>query len=550
MPIVHRVILLLVLLAMVSAEGRAATNPEHSLFAGVLALQQRSFRMALQHCRNAATQAPTNFAAHSCRGQAAEILGEFDEALEAYQTTAQIRPSPAHDYQIALLASRMGNQQLAKEKFTETLSSWPTEIPDPLKSLFSPEVAAQDLFYLFIEADDRKAALELARSRRWVQEGVNYCDPPSSMPITAETSALLAMLLQPQRADCLLSVGMNLTEGGLVNLARVALVDRIQHSSDPEVRKKAEVFVRHRLPAQDVKKQAESLNIIGYNFQHSVKQPQEALAVYHKAIAADPSFPWPYHNIGQVYRKEGNNTQAIEWYQKAIALNPNYWKAHVNLGVSLAALRRDDEAFAAYQKAVALNPDDSDSRQWLSSHQPPKDKVIPTAFSSSSSAPPTESLWSYSWWNAVVPLLACAGLLLLARVRLGGLSAEALSILRDASEPPLWIPAPITSEKPTRSARLVQQNPIEGVPSEIVLNRDATLIGQGKECDAIIPHVSLSRQHVRIEKRKQGYVLFDLQSQTGSYVNGRRVVENLLKEGMKVRIGEVEFVFYGVGQQE
>jgi pSer/pThr/pTyr-binding forkhead associated (FHA) protein len=55
----------------------------------------------------------------------------------------------------------------------------------------------------------------------------------------------------------------------------------------------------------------------------------------------------------------------------------------------------------------------------------------------------------------------------------------------------------------------------------------------------------VSRQHARIKKLKPGHVIFDLQSRNGIYVGGRQTNENLLKEGMTVRIGEVEFVFYG-----
>ena len=52
-----------------------------------------------------------------------------------------------------------------------------------------------------------------------------------------------------------------------------------------------------------------------------------------------------------------------------------------------------------------------------------------------------------------------------------------------------------------------------------------------------------------MKKLKPGYVLFDLKSKNGTYVNGRPIVENLLKDGMTVRIGEVEFVFYGANRQ-
>ena len=154
----------------------------------------------------------------------------------------------------------------------------------------------------------------------------------------------------------------------------------------------------------------------------------------------------------------------------------------------------------------------------------------------------------YGWWNVVVPLLACAGLLLLARVRLSALPAEVLGRLTATGGPIAPAPSPVAPEKPAPYARLVRQSPIDEVPREIALTRDEILIGRGEECDTIIPHASISREHARVKKLKPGYVLFDLKSRNGTYVNGRPITENLLKEGMAVRIGEVEFVFYGMSQ--
>jgi pSer/pThr/pTyr-binding forkhead associated (FHA) protein len=158
-------------------------------------------------------------------------------------------------------------------------------------------------------------------------------------------------------------------------------------------------------------------------------------------------------------------------------------------------------------------------------------------------APSTGSVVAYGWWNVAIPLLACAGLLMLARVRLSTLPTEVLGRLGSLSGQAA--PAPVAPEKPAPYARLVRQSPINEVPREIALTRDEILIGRGEECDTIIPHASISREHVRVKKLKPGYVLFDLQSKNGTYVNGRPIVENLLKEGMTVRIGEVEFVFHG-----
>lgn len=152
---------------------------------------------------------------------------------------------------------------------------------------------------------------------------------------------------------------------------------------------------------------------------------------------------------------------------------------------------------------------------------------------------------SLGWWNLVVPLLASVGLLLLSRVRLSVAPAEVVGGLSPVAGRTPSTLAPVLLGKPAPYAHLVRRSSIDGVPQEIAFARDDILIGRGKECDVIISHASISRQHARVKKHKQGYVLFDLKSKKGTYVNGRPIVENLLKEGWVVRLGEVEFVFYG-----
>lgn len=158
------------------------------------------------------------------------------------------------------------------------------------------------------------------------------------------------------------------------------------------------------------------------------------------------------------------------------------------------------------------------------------------------------SVVDYRWWNFLVPLLAGVGLLALARVRLSTLPAEVMARFSGtASTSPsasASVPsAPVMVEKPAPYARLMRQSPFDEVPREIAFSRDEIVMGRGEECDVIIPHSSISREHVRIKKLKPGYVIFDLKSKNGTAVNGRPIVENLLKDGMTVKIGDVEFVF-------
>jgi tetratricopeptide (TPR) repeat protein len=177
--------------------------------------------------------------------------------------------------------------------------------------------------------------------------------------VGAETRALVGMLAAPEHADCLLPLGRALTDGGLVRLSRLVLHDRLRRSADPRVRREAEVFLRYRLPAHDVPKVAESLNIAAYNLQHRFGDQGAAATAYQKAIAADPKFSWPYANLGRLYMELDQYDLALDWLGTAIRINPNHFRAHANLGVALQTLRRYDEAVAAYRAALALDPDDA-----------------------------------------------------------------------------------------------------------------------------------------------------------------------------------------------
>ena len=215
-------------------------------------------------------------------------------------------------------------------------------------------------FQILVASGQRERAVELARSRGWIRAGLDYCEAPN-LPVSHETAALLAMLLEPDHADCLLAVGRSVGDDGLVRLGRLILRDRLERSRRPEVREQATWYLQYRLPATDPAKLAESLNVVGWRLQHRFKNPAEALAVFQKAIASDPAFSWPYHNIGRVYMDQNDHAQAREWLLKAVEVNPNHWRAQFSLGVATHRLQRYDEALAAYTRAAAMNPGDADT---------------------------------------------------------------------------------------------------------------------------------------------------------------------------------------------
>ena len=71
-----------------------------------------------------------------------------------------------------------------------------------------------------------------------------------------------------------------------------------------------------------------------------------------------------------------------------------------------------------------------------------------------------------------------------------------------------------------------------------ILDRDYTTIGRSDDCDVVLPKRQVSRHHAQIERDDDGYVLRDLGSKNGTYVNGRAVGEEAyrLKDGDEIQI--------------
>lgn len=83
----------------------------------------------------------------------------------------------------------------------------------------------------------------------------------------------------------------------------------------------------------------------------------------------------------------------------------------------------------------------------------------------------------------------------------------------------------------------------DGVKSGFPLNKDHVIIGREVKCAIMLNDNSVSRQHSSITRLAEGYLVKDLGSSNGTYVNGQRVQEYLLQDGDRVSIGDIEFWF-------
>jgi pSer/pThr/pTyr-binding forkhead associated (FHA) protein len=75
------------------------------------------------------------------------------------------------------------------------------------------------------------------------------------------------------------------------------------------------------------------------------------------------------------------------------------------------------------------------------------------------------------------------------------------------------------------------------------LNEETLVIGRETAAHLCIADASVSRRHSKIEKQDSGFVITDLESLNGTFVNDVPVKSRLLEHGDRVRIGDSQFVF-------
>lgn len=157
-------------------------------------------------------------------------------------------------------------------------------------------------------------------------------------------------------------------------------------------------------------------------------------------------------------------------------------------------------------------------------------------------ATPTVSGWAGllselpPWWPLAGAI--CAGVLLL-------LLVLAVFLLRRRPKPRKRTrPLPPTPPSPPWLEATVA-----GQPRRWPLEKDSLTVGRAPENDLVItPELAgwetVSRRHARIYRQGEDWIVEDLSSTNGIYVNGRRTGRNLLRDGWRLGIGSVVFTFH------
>ncbi len=81
------------------------------------------------------------------------------------------------------------------------------------------------------------------------------------------------------------------------------------------------------------------------------------------------------------------------------------------------------------------------------------------------------------------------------------------------------------------------------VQGERSVEEPITVVGRDAACQVRIDNLGISRTHCRITKQGDGYVLQDMDSANGTFVNGKRVTEHSLEEGDEILVGKYTLKF-------
>lgn len=78
------------------------------------------------------------------------------------------------------------------------------------------------------------------------------------------------------------------------------------------------------------------------------------------------------------------------------------------------------------------------------------------------------------------------------------------------------------------------------------ISRSAITLGRLPECDIVVDDPGASRQHARIHRTDDGFIVTDLGSTNGTLVNEEPIHEHLLQHGDRMTIGETVLEFRSV----
>lgn len=122
--------------------------------------------------------------------------------------------------------------------------------------------------------------------------------------------------------------------------------------------------------------------------------------------------------------------------------------------------------------------------------------------------------------------------------------ADRTQVLSRVGHEPVFGQAPESGSTSTRvvaATLMVRSGPQAG--DRFALDSDVTRLGRHPDSDISLDDISVSRRHAEIRHDGDEYVLRDVGSLNGTYVNQRRVDSVVLQQGDEILIGRFRLLF-------
>ncbi|AEE46064.1 FHA domain-containing protein [Cellulomonas fimi] len=102
--------------------------------------------------------------------------------------------------------------------------------------------------------------------------------------------------------------------------------------------------------------------------------------------------------------------------------------------------------------------------------------------------------------------------------------------------------AAVNALPPTSALLVMQRGPSAG--ARFLLDAERTVAGRSTEADIFLDDVTVSRKHAEFVREGHGFVVRDIGSLNGTYVNRTRIDQAVLRPGDEVQIGKYRMTFH------
>jgi pSer/pThr/pTyr-binding forkhead associated (FHA) protein len=102
--------------------------------------------------------------------------------------------------------------------------------------------------------------------------------------------------------------------------------------------------------------------------------------------------------------------------------------------------------------------------------------------------------------------------------------------------------AAVAALPPTSALLIMQRGPSAG--ARFLLDAERTVAGRSPASDIFLDDVTVSRKHVEFVREQDGFLVRDVGSLNGTYVNRVRIEQAALRAGDEVQIGKFRMTFH------